>query len=86
MVEENLLHRDASDTQTLEDLLTADASLRDLAQKLTSEPESGTAAPEGIAESIVQCRDLLSPAIGKLRSTVYSPPQHAQPIVSKTRT
>jgi len=79
MVEENLMHRDASDFQAFEDLLTADASLRALARQLTTETESGARIePTGLVETITKCRTLLAPAIGKLREVLYSPPLHAK--------
>ena len=84
MVEENLMHKDASDIQTLEDLRTADASLRALARRLAD--DAGPSGPGGISAeskeilaSIEKCRLLLAPAIGKLRGGMPKAPEHAKP-------
>ena len=79
MVEHNLMDRDASDFQAFEDLLTADASLRALARQLTLDTIGGEQArPERIAENLLKCRALLTPALGKFRDALYSPPAHAK--------
>lgn len=81
MVEENLMHKDASDVQTLEDLRTADASLRALARRLADEagPAGASAESREILASIEKCRALLAPAIGKLRGGIPKAPEHAKP-------